>query len=274
MGSGADTLTALVLTWNDSMLTERCVSSLVAQMAPQQVVIIDNGSEPSVAAELEGIAQRAGVCLHTNADNLGYAGGMNSGLPLVRTPHVLLSNNDVTYSETAVADLSAALDDTSVRLVQPSVITEDGRTVMTGGRFPTLGRVLARALLLDLAVERWRLETADQDSMDWYGGPALAARTSDVRAIGGLRSPAGFYGEDLALSWDLRRRGPRIATLTTCHVRHEAESTASQRWSSEERAAMKRAVWWRAARDCAPIGFRTIAMALTWLRVNLAAMLR
>jgi GT2 family glycosyltransferase len=68
----------VVLSWNGRDDTLACVESLVTGSGETTVLVIDNGSYDGV---LEAVEQRfPGVMTQQNGENLGFAGGMNSGI--------------------------------------------------------------------------------------------------------------------------------------------------------------------------------------------------
>lgn len=74
-------VSVIVLAWDDVDYTERCVSSLsVAASVPVEVVVVDNGSTPTLAAKLEGLCRKAGATYVRSELNVGYGRGMNLGL--------------------------------------------------------------------------------------------------------------------------------------------------------------------------------------------------
>jgi GT2 family glycosyltransferase len=68
----------VVLSWNGRDDTLACVESLVTGSGETTVLVIDNGSHDGV---LEAVERRfPGVLTQQNGENLGFAGGMNSGI--------------------------------------------------------------------------------------------------------------------------------------------------------------------------------------------------
>ena len=101
----------VTLNWNLSDETIVCVESvLAARVAQERVVIVDNGSTDNSVAVF---AAHFGSVLHLirNEQNLGFAGGMNTGIryALERgAASVLLLNNDTVIHQTMVEALLAA----------------------------------------------------------------------------------------------------------------------------------------------------------------------
>src|SRR5215831_5677981 len=98
--------------WNQLELTLRCVGSLQRlARAPEQVIVVDNGSQPDPRAVL----QRAcpGVVVVRLDRNHGFAGGCNAGIRhalAAGADAVLLLNNDTIAHPQLLTELEAALE--------------------------------------------------------------------------------------------------------------------------------------------------------------------
>ena len=85
------TLSIVVLAWNELPLTTRCVSSIRENTnASYELIVVDNGSKPDAAAAAERLADIAIL----NAENQGFASGMNQGLAAASSRLIAFVNND------------------------------------------------------------------------------------------------------------------------------------------------------------------------------------
>lgn len=105
----APLVVAVVLTWNDTELTTRCLQSVFANDYPHLcVVLVDNGSEPPRGPELQ--AKFPDVTLVQNPENQGFSGGANRGLETalqMGADYVHLIGNDATLAPHCISDLVA-----------------------------------------------------------------------------------------------------------------------------------------------------------------------
>jgi GT2 family glycosyltransferase len=100
---------AVVLTWNDTELTTKCLQSVLASDYPNlRVVLVDNGSVPPRGPELQ---QRfPEVLLIQNPHNQGFSGGANRGLEKaieMNADYIHLIGNDATLAKNAISILVA-----------------------------------------------------------------------------------------------------------------------------------------------------------------------
>ncbi|MGB2976858.1 MAG: glycosyltransferase family 2 protein, partial [Phycisphaerae bacterium] len=102
-------VTALVLNWNGARVVGDCVRSLQVQEYPAlEVLVVDNASMDGSAEMLEREFPR--VRIHHNTANLGFGGGNNSGINRIRTPYILMCNNDIRLQPDCVHRLVECLE--------------------------------------------------------------------------------------------------------------------------------------------------------------------
>ena len=105
--NGHPSVVAVVLTWNDTVLTAKCLLSLADSDYPNlRIVLVDNGSVPPRGPELK--ASFPAVELVQLPANLGFSGGANRGLERaleMSADYVHLIGNDATLAPDAISIL-------------------------------------------------------------------------------------------------------------------------------------------------------------------------
>jgi len=89
----------VILTWNGLEVTQRCFTSLRAKTSevPYRLIVVDNGSSDGT---VEWLRTQADVTLIANAENRGFAAGVNQGIAAAPPDHdILLLNNDTEIIE-------------------------------------------------------------------------------------------------------------------------------------------------------------------------------
>jgi hypothetical protein len=238
-------LSIVVLSWEDYELTTACVASLPAEA---EIIVVDNGSGPTVGAALRELCAATGASYVRSEENLGYAKGMNLGVRHSTRAIVALSNNDVVVAPGAVQRLVSRCGDPAVGAAFPSVRNRDGREETDGGRFLTLPVGLGHLTGLGLLVPALRITAAPRRA-DWLSGSFVVIRRETLDEIGGVDESAFFYSEDLRLCWAIRRRGLDLAYLPDAVVTHENSTSARNRWSREEIARRQTREYVRASRN-------------------------
>lgn len=104
----------IVLNWNNAAHTVVCVKSIresiraLSDQASVQIIIVDNGSSPTLAKSAPELALAADITLVTSESNLGFSAGMNLGIQEAEqeaTDAVWLLNNDTVVDPNALRAL-------------------------------------------------------------------------------------------------------------------------------------------------------------------------
>jgi GT2 family glycosyltransferase len=226
----------VTLSWNRKEDTLACLASALAMDPPvSHVILVDNASTDGTSQAVADRFPQAQVLI--NAENLGFAGGMNVGLRAALNRgagYVLLINNDTLLALDLLGVLLAvAEEDPRVGMVTPKIYYADPpdrvwyagamrRRWLPGQAFPGYGRRDAPRY------DRRR-------DVDYVTGCGLLVRASVLRQVGLFDEVTFFmYHEDLDLSERVRRAGYRIVYAPQAHMWHkESASTAPlspRRW--------------------------------------------
>ena len=235
---------AVIVNYNGSQLTLRCVQSLLAQdcSLQLQIVVVDNHSSEEnwrvLQQELEGYP----IILHRCSKNLGYAGGINAGAKLHsdRTPaYILALNSDITLpSEDSVRQLAAALREDPRRVAcSPLIKDQDCRVPPEATtqvrRLPGFWTVLvSQSCWLSRTGFGRRITRAYlyQDSLPYPLGTTLDCETINgacfildsqfLEAIGYLDDRTFLYMEELILGAQIRAQSATACLCTAVIADH------------------------------------------------------
>lgn len=164
---------------------------------PDRALIVDDGSQPPIAAATIRLPQ-----------NLGPAAARNAGLAQVTTALVAFVDADVAVSDGWLDSLLPHFDDERVALVAPRVSSDPGTTAIARyemGHSP-----------LDLGTEPARVRAGSRVS--YVPAAAIVCRVEALRQVGGFDDQLRL-GEDVDLVWRLDDAG--------WSVRYEPASTVS-----------------------------------------------
>ncbi len=219
-------IATIVLSWNAAYATIACLESLYHQSIPTEILVVDNASHDEVVASI--LACHPNVRLIRNQRNLGFAGGMNSGIRALLNdsppPDVLvLLNQDTVLDPTCIEHLvSPMMTDEQVAAVGAKIRYPDG-TIQHAGVFLEWPRAIVRHIGWH-EPDRGQHDTLQE--YEFVTGAAIALRTKAIAAV--QMFDEGFtpaYFEDIDLCQRLRKQGWKIvynpaATL----VHHESLS--------------------------------------------------
>ncbi|MFM1921585.1 MAG: hypothetical protein RLZZ303_3219 [Candidatus Hydrogenedentota bacterium] len=227
--SSQPSVAAVVLTWNDTSMSARCIASVLDNDYPGlRVILVDNGSIPPCASPLA--EQFPDIETVPLSENTGFTGGCNRGLERGMehgAKYLFLLNNDTIVAPGAVEKLVAAMESepragaASALLLYPG---EDRRVQFFEGK---VERDAGR---------HWH----PQDQMPWTPDFARTIETELIPACALLyRAEAlrevGLFDETLFTNWEdydlhlrLRDAGWKLLTVGGAEVIHAHGQTTGR----------------------------------------------
>ena len=219
----------VVLSYHGREDTEACVDSLVTGSPEATVLVVDNGSHDGV---LDSVGARwPGVHTLQNPENLGFAGGMNSGIrwALARDAGtVTVLNNDTVVPPGAIAALST-IARTGVA-VSPEVryMKRPGEVWFGGGTIDEdtgLARHLSEAETAAICLEDGLRPS------ETLAGCCVTARSGVWRTVGLFDERYFLNFEDS--DWSVRavRAGVPLVVDTRVHIEHKVSASFTGSYS-------------------------------------------
>jgi len=226
-----------------------------ASLAPHEVIVVDNASEPEMVRDLARVHGATPLLLERN---VGFAAAINEALrqaPRSDLP-VLLMNPDVTIPGGLLSELSGRLQRERLDGIAPLLREGDGRIpVGVGGFSPSLWTVSAYAAFLThllpftrgLFLTRRQAERGRQP--DWLCMACLLVRADAFSRFGPIPEDELVYAEDLAWGASASQRGARFALAADLSVSHEGGvSGARTAWiGATDRLIRRHLPGWRGA---------------------------
>ena len=202
---------AVVLSWNGRENTLACLRSLEGENV--DVIVVDNASTDGSADAITGVE------VIRNDRNLGYAGGMNTGIRRALeqgADAVLLLNNDVEVEPGAIDALVAAADGAGA--VSPLIVFADdpGSIWYAGARFDARSGYQGRQLTAWIGTVR---ET------DRICGAAVLMPREALERVGLFDEELFAYAEDVDWSLRARKLGLPVVVTPGGRVRHKVSAS-------------------------------------------------
>ncbi len=304
MTAGASTLVVIV-NFRTPKLTVQCLRSVAAQRGRTKgirVVVVENGSGDSSAAEIGGAIERegwGGWCeLLVSERNLGFAGGNNLGIRWAwkrdaaagrdRAGYVLLLNSDTIVHEGCLARcLDLMGREERIGAMSCKLLNGDGSLQVVSRKFMSPLRLMLGATGLPWKLPRmfgwaqteyrgWDMER-DAGDAEWIGGAFMLLRTSVLEKVGLLDDDFFFYGEDAELCFRIRLAGWRVRydpSSTTTHLggsssdptRMVSEAKSKAMWRARylfvRKCYGRAAMWLVRTVDAGAVSMRRAAMAV------------
>ncbi len=259
---------------------DRCLQSLGPALGPDdEVVVVDNESEPAAAARLHDRHPRVRVLVEDR--NRGFAAAVNRGAAAARSPHLLLLNPDTMVEPALLGDLRAWFAaHPDVGVAGPRVLNADGSVQPSARRFPGLSTLFGgRATWLtrhfpNNPLSRRNLlarDGAGPVDVDWVSGACLMTRRSLFDRLGGFDERFFMYWEDADYCRRVREAGWRCTYVPDVRVRHDV-GTSAQRDPAAAIRAFHRSAYCLFRKYAGPVGL--IAAPLVRLGLFLRGELR
>lgn len=201
------------------------VSALNQTDVSTTVVLVDNGSQDRTVEWVK--ASHPEVVVIELQENLGFAGGVNSGIRWAMAEgfeRIALLNNDAVASLDWLETLWPLLELPGVGMATGKILRDDGRIDSTGDSLTTWGLPLPRGRD---ETDRGQYDgTSSRDVFSASGG-AVLMQARMLAEIGLLDERFFAYYEDVDLAFRARLRGWKVMYEPGAIVRHEVNRTSS-----------------------------------------------
>lgn len=230
---------AVVLNWNGAEEAIGCLRSLETQTYPNiHPIVVDNGSVDDSIAQIR--AAFPDIDLLQNAENKGFAGGVNVGMQHALeagAKYVVVLNNDLVLDAECIEQMVLPAEEGAAFVTAVIYYTDDPQRIWSiGGN-----------------INRWNLEkTADaRGQLDNGQFPAVIERhfvpggatlmsCASLKEIGLFDEGFFLYYEDADLSLRAHRLGYKMAVATKARMWHAVSRSSGGSDSPRERYWMAR----------------------------------
>jgi GT2 family glycosyltransferase len=223
----APTLAIILVNWNGSADTVRCLKSIHSSDFTDYVtIVVDNGSSAEQLAALQEC--EVDFVLIETGENLGYTGGNNVGIRYAQEreiKYVLLLNNDTIIESSALTNLITSADaEPNVGIFSPKILFYPQSTLIWSA-----GTYLNRWLLMGYLTgykEEDKGQFNQAKELDYVTGCAMLIRVSVINDIGLLSDDYFAVCEDLDFCLRAQEAGYRVKYIPSASVWH-VESASS-----------------------------------------------
>lgn len=225
----APEVTIIIPNYNGKKLLENCIETLTKQTFREfKVLVVDNGSTDgseritSAEVELEVIALK---------ENTGFCGAVNIGIRHVKTPYVILLNNDTEVETEFVGELLLGIKK-SERIFSAGAMMidyHDREHIDNAGDYYTaLGWAVARGKGKQIA------DYGKECGVFSCCGGAAIYRTEILRRIGEFDERHFAYLEDVDMGYRARIYGYENRYIPRAKVYHVGSATTGTRYNEKK----------------------------------------
>ena len=237
-------LSIIIPSYNTKDTTYKCIDLLINNLSKTtfkyQIIVVDNHSSDGSTAMLKKFKNNNFVLI-TNVKNEGYAKANNIGLRYAQGRTILYLNSDVIIDETiSFIKILTFLDNHShVAGLTVKVILPTGKLDMACHRgFPTLWKSFCYFIKLEsifkyipilnsvfCGYHLWNKLNDSIHEIDSPSGAFFLVKKQVVDKIGGFDEDYFMYGEDLDLSYRIKKLGLKIIyypLFTVVHLKGQS----------------------------------------------------
>ena len=226
---GSPLVIAVVLTWNDTELTTKCLQSVLdSDYTNLKVVLVDNGSVPPRGPELKQSFPH--VLLIQNPRNQGFSGGANRGLEKaieMGADYIHLIGNDATLARHTISTLVAECESHPEAGAAGPLLLDPGEKEVVQFYTATLDRDQAvhHHHAVGQSYVRGEWPTVESEFIPCV---ALFLRTKALKEVGLFDETFGTCWEDYDLCLRFRDAGWKYIAVGAATVTHLGSYTTGR----------------------------------------------
>ncbi len=212
-----------------------------------KVIVVDNASNLD---SLERLKKIKWITLIGSDKNLGFSGGNNLAVPYIEGEYVWFLNPDTYVEPDTISFMVKYMDNhREVGVATPKLVLPNGTFDKNCHRgFPTPWNSLCHFLGLGKLFPRSKsfsgyymgnLSPTKEAEVDVVGGSSLLVRREVGEQIGWWDESYFMYGEDIAFTYEVKKRGYKVMYVpqVIVHHHHGASSGLKKSSSSVTRAS-------------------------------------
>lgn len=227
-------VSVVIVNWNTRDMVLRLLADLSSpdrrSTHELELIVVDNNSsDDSVDAIRREFPE---VKLVVQAENRGFAGGVNPGAKAATQPFVLLLNSDVQTSRQSIEEAARYMSKLPhVGVLGPQILSPERNPQSSAWRDPSLVWLSLSALGLNklkfLNFERYHeKQFAEPLEVDCVSGCAMLIRRELLDALGGFDEEFFMYFEETDFCVRVRRHGKVVHHAPVGEFLHEEGGTS------------------------------------------------
>lgn len=209
-------VSVIIVTYNGLGYLERCLSSVMEQVRPDdELIVVDNGSTDGGPEYVEG--RVPDVQIIRNVENVGFAPACNQGARRARGSILVFLNQDTKIEHGWLEAWVRAVNGTRSGLFTSKVLImgQPDRIQLAGQDVHHTGLVFGRGHMAEADDLSRRCEVGA------VAGPSFAIRRDLWNELGGFDETFFMYYEETDLSWRAQLLGHTCVYVPDSRVQHD-----------------------------------------------------
>jgi len=217
------TVALVVLNWNGKELLKRFLPEMLRYSKEATIYVIDNGSTDDSIDFLS--TEFPEVNLIINTENLGYAGGYNTGLKGIKEELICLINNDIRVTKNWLPPIiNFFKNNSNTGIVQPHILDEKDPSSFeyagaAGGYIDRFGYPFCRGRIFD-QIEQDQGQYEGNQNIFWASGACLFIRNALFQELDGFDEDFFMHQEEIDLCWRANNAGSEVYCVGDSKVYH------------------------------------------------------
>jgi GT2 family glycosyltransferase len=214
-------ITVSIVSHGQGKLVTNLLQDLAVCSSVVEVVLTYNIPELDISCP---DSMKARLRVIRNERPLGFSANHNQAFKFCKTPYFAVINPDIRFSADLFSDLILALDKTDGGVIAPTVVNPAGELEDSARYFPTLIRLMRKAL--GLGDGRINLKNLEVREIDWVAGMFLFFPQAIFREIRGFDEHFFLYYEDVDICARIWLSGRRVMLHPGVSVIHDPRRTS------------------------------------------------
>ncbi|MPM81472.1 N-acetylglucosaminyl-diphospho-decaprenol L-rhamnosyltransferase [bioreactor metagenome] len=214
-----DKISIIIVTWNTSQITKKCVDTINQYIPNQEIIVVDNGSQDDTVEILKKIKN---VKLVENGANLGFAKANNIGFNFATSEYIVFMNSDIELLDNSILKMIDYLkNNPTVGIIGPKFLNPD--LTPQASVFPPqtfLNAFKEFWLGKQNAYSKYIPQSSNPSEVSYISGGCIAVNKKYFQRIGKWNETYFFYFEDMDLCRQVRKSGQKIYYYPECQIIH------------------------------------------------------
>ncbi len=220
-------LSIITVNYNGMKDTCELIESLAAHVTLSfELIVVDNASSSNEADQIQRLYPW--ITLIKNKENLGFAGGNNSGIRISKGKFILLLNNDTLVKNDSFHFLIEKLNsDPLIGGVSPKIVFEFSPEIIQFAGYTRLSGITLRNRTIGFGVkDNGQYNAATMTP--YLHGAAMMLKREVIEKVGIMPEVYFLYYEELDWCVKMAKRGYKLYYEPGCAVYHKESQSTGQ----------------------------------------------
>ncbi|OGH18136.1 MAG: hypothetical protein A2868_00955 [Candidatus Levybacteria bacterium RIFCSPHIGHO2_01_FULL_40_15b] len=240
----------IVLTYNSEKYIEKLLESIVKfnKDSNYEIIVVDNNSEdgtvrliqnsklpstPLGTSKSQSANWRTKFKIIENKENVGFSRGINMGAREAKGEYLLFINPDAEWNSGSVNNFVSLFEgDDKIGVIGGKILTKDGSSEKSAGRFLKTSEVFLTTLGLDEALGV-RFSPNKRCEVDFVSGGFMAVRRDLFERLGGFDENFFMYIEDMEFCFRVKKEELKVLFDPSIEVIHESHGSSNRSFAIE-----------------------------------------